>query len=210
MKRALRVAIPIAALAIASAGVILWYASSGRLSERLRERLIGEVERATGGRAGIRHFAFDWRTMAAEIDHAVVHGTEPAGSAPLFSADRIVVQFRIRSFLERKIDLLRVAVDRPEIHVIVAADGSTNVPRPRTGAQSGIQQILDLAIGSFDARSGMILAESGGRSQFQPWSAKGRNLRAQFNYEAAGPRYTGAIAVASVRVAAGDFGSFDL
>ena len=199
--RVVRAGAVVLALVVAAAGVAFWYVSSGRLGNRIRAQAVAALEKATDGRAAIARFAFDWRTLTAEMGGVVIHGTEPDGAAPLFAADRVTVHFRIASFLARKVDLLNVAVERPQVHLIVAPDGSTNLPHPKAGSKSGVQQILDLAIGSFDARNGIFGTEVNGRSASQPWNVQGQNLRARLFYEANGPRYTGAISVAPVRIA---------
>lgn len=201
MKRAVAAGIVVLALVIAVAGVAFWYVSSGRLGDRIRAQVVAALDKATDGHAAIARFAFDWRTLTAEMDGVVIHGTEPPGGAPLFAADRVIARFRIASFLARKVDLLNVAVNRPQVHLIVSPDGSTNLPHPRAGSESGIQQIIDLAIGSFDARNGIFDTQVKGRSASQPWSAHGQNLQARLYYDASGPRYTGSISVAPVRIA---------
>ena len=210
MRRVLAVSVVVLSLVIVAAGIAFWYASSGRLANRVRAQAIAALDKATDGHVAISRFAFDWRTLTAEMDGVVIHGTEPASQAALFSVDRVLVRFRIASFLARKIDLLNVALERPQIHLIVAPDGSTNLPHPKTGAKPGIQQILDLAAGSFEARNGMFDTQVNGRSASQPWNVHGQNLRARLYYDANGPRYTGSISVAPVRITTRNPGVIDV
>ncbi len=209
-KRAIAAGVVVLALAVVAVGIAFWYASSGRLGNRIRAQTVAALDNATNGRAAIAHFAFDWRTLTAEMDGVVIHGTEPASAAPLFAAPRVAVRFRIVSFLARKVDLVNVAVERPQIHLIVAPDGSTNLPQPKAGAKSGIQQILDLAAGSFDAANGVFDTEVNGRSASQPWNLHGQNLRARLYYDASGPRYTGSISVSPVRIATRNPGAIEV
>src|SRR5690349_13653824 len=50
----------------------------------VREKLVSAVEDATGGKVDVRSFDFEWRNLRATVRDFVIHGTEPAGSAPLF------------------------------------------------------------------------------------------------------------------------------
>jgi translocation and assembly module TamB len=210
MKRVIAAGVVVLALVIFAAGVVFWYVSSGRLGDRIRAQAVAALDKATDGHAAIARFAFDWRTLTAEMGGVVIHGTEPAGAAPLFTADRITVRFRIASFLARKVDLLSVAVEHPQVHLIVSPDGSTNLPHPKSEAKSGVQQILDLAIASFDAGNGVFDTEVNGRSASQPWTVHGQNLRARLYYDANGPRYTGSVSVAPVRIATRNPGAIDV
>src|SRR5260370_2712958 len=48
--------------------------------EQVRERIVADAEKATGGRVAIGSFDFEWSTMTARVNGFVIHGTEPAGS----------------------------------------------------------------------------------------------------------------------------------
>ena len=162
---------------------------------RVRDRIVSEVERATGGRAEIGSFRFDWKQMRAEVDGLVLHGTEPAAAPPLFRADAIVIGIKIVSIMKRAVDLQYLDVMRPQINVILYPDGRTNLPAPkvRSAGKSAIETILDLAIGRFSLQNGSFEVAGKGRT---PFAAQGRNLRAQFAYDLAGPRYQGQISIA--------------
>src|SRR5215472_11412576 len=64
---------------------------------QVRDRIVNTVETATGGRAKLDGFRFDWRTMRTEANGFTIRGTEPAGKPPLFHASRIVVHLKIVS-----------------------------------------------------------------------------------------------------------------
>ncbi|MBC7928663.1 MAG: hypothetical protein H7039_23720, partial [Bryobacteraceae bacterium] len=59
--------------------------------EKVRERIVTEVEKASGGRVEIGSFKFDWSNLNVEIAPFILHGTEPAGEAPLFRTESIKV-----------------------------------------------------------------------------------------------------------------------
>ncbi len=165
---------------------------SGWLREQVRERLVDEVEKATGGRVEIGSFDFTWNTMTARVNGFVIHGTEPAGSPPLLRVRSITVVLKIVSMLKRAVDVQSIAVVQPQAYLIVSADGATNVPAPRTpraGGKSPVETILDLAVGRFTVENGAFEVNS----QRTPWSAAGEDLRARVDYNALTPSYRGDI-----------------
>jgi translocation and assembly module TamB len=168
---------------------------SGWLREKIRQRMVAEVEKATGGRAEIGAFQFDWERLRAEVDGFVLHGNEPPDAPPLLRADSIVVGIKIVSFLERTVDVQYLDVRHPQVYLIRYPDGHTNVPAPKV-KQAGngtVETILDLAIGRFGVQDGSFEVHGQGKT---PFGAGGRNLRAQFTYDKAGPRYRGQVSVA--------------
>src|SRR5580700_3892754 len=130
---------------------------SGWLLEKIRERVVEEAAKATGGRVEIGALRLDWKTLTAEIDNLTIHGTEPTGTAPLLSVKRVAIGFKVLSFIERQFNVARVEADGPVAHVIIEPDGSTNLPHPGVPKnKNGPEVILALEIGKFDLASGMV------------------------------------------------------
>lgn len=171
---------------------------SGWLREKIREGVIAEAEKATGGKVEIGALQLDWKTLTAELDNLVIHGTEPADSVPLLAVKRIVITFRILSFMERSFNVARVEAESPRAHVIVESDGSTNLPSPKIPqGRNGPETILALRIGKFDMANGsMAIDRVGSGKEATPWNARGENLTAHVTYDRRGPRYDGEISVA--------------
>jgi translocation and assembly module TamB len=158
----------------------------------VRAQIVHSVEDATGGRVSVGSFSFDWHQLRAEVRDFVVHGLEPAGAGPLFEARLIEVDFKLLSPLKGFVDIAALLVDTPQANVIVFPDGRTNIPAPRTKSRSnrsGLETIVDLAIGHFDLRDGSITVAD----RKTNFSADGENLRAQLAWEEARRRYTGEI-----------------
>ena len=85
MRRLVRIALYLAA-ALAALALIAFLAAvliipSQWFHDKVRDRIVSEVERSTGGRAEIGSFTFDWRSLKARIAPFTLHGTEPAGEA---------------------------------------------------------------------------------------------------------------------------------
>ncbi len=168
------------------------------LREKVRQRIVAEVEKASGGKSAIGSFRFDWNTMQASVHNFVLHGTEPVGEAPLFQADSIQVGLKIVSVFRRKVDLASLVVDRPKLHIMVAADGTTNFPSPKTqrSGKDPVQTLLDLAVGEFQLRNGYIDYDS----RRIPLEAHGDNLNVKLAYDATVPRYSGDVSFEAIHI----------
>jgi translocation and assembly module TamB len=163
----------------------------------VQTRIITTAEESTGGRVELASFAFSpWR-LQATLDGFVLHGTEPVSAPPLFRARRIQLGLSLFSGLTRVIDLRYLTVDEPSANVIVAADGTTNLPSPRIKKRSdktALETIVDLAVGRYDVRGGTVLFAD----KKLPLSAKGENLRARLDYSPVSRTYTGEISMRPV------------
>jgi translocation and assembly module TamB len=174
---------------------------SAWFQDRVRERIVSEVERGTGGRAEIGSFRFDWHTMTAEVAPFVLHGLEPSDARPLFRADSIRVGLKIVSMIERSIDIQSLAVEKPELTIVVRPDGSTNLPQPRIPRTPGslAEQVLKLAIRRVALNNGFIEYNQ----QRFPLQVHGEHLTASLVYDFQGPRYHGDISFSPLHVTAG-------
>jgi translocation and assembly module TamB len=172
----------------------VFVARSGWLREQVRERIVAEAEKATGGRVDIGSFEFDWRTLTARVNNFVIHGVEPPTSHPLLRVQSITVVLKIVSILKRMVDVQSMDLEQPQACLIIHPDGTTNVPAPKAPRNSNktpVETILDLAIGRFDVRNGTIEINS----ERMPWNAAGKNLRAQFVYNLLARSYRGDISI---------------
>jgi len=204
MKRFLRRAgVTIAVLAVLLYGAWWWLLRSQWLREQLRARALQEIEKATGGKAELGRLDFDPSLLGASFDRFVLHGTEPAGAAPLVQAERIEVGLKILSFLKPNVDVGRIEIVSPKVNVIVDADGKSNLPSPaaarRPSGRGPVEELLRLAADSFVVRDGEFSYDA----KKYRFSASGRNLQAAFDYDANGPVYRGTVASDAVEVQAG-------
>ena len=191
-----------AALAILLPVTGVLVVSSEWFREKVRLRLVEEVERASGGKVEIAAFHFDWRNLRAEVNGFVVRGNEPAEEPPLFQAESIVVGLRVISALDRDVNIALLAVRRPEINVTVDGEGNTNLPSPAAAGQpvqkNPIGTLLDLAIQRFEVTDGVLVYNH----QRYPFSFAGESLSAKSVYEAAERRYRGEISARQLQVTA--------
>ncbi len=84
----------------------------------------------TGGKVELRMLSIHWFAMRATIKGLVIHGREPAGTEPLFTAEEVQAGLRIDSFWGRRISLNELVVQQPHVHIRVEKNGATNVPTP--------------------------------------------------------------------------------
>jgi translocation and assembly module TamB len=168
----------------------------------VREKIITVTEESTGGKVDLAAFDFDWTHLRASMRDFVLHGTEPAGAAPLLRAQSIVVDLKLFASLKQYIDIRALTVDTPQANIIVYPDGTTNVPAPKvkqSSDKSALQTVVDLAIGRFDLHNGYATFAD----RKIPLNAQGRNLRAQLQYNTAGRSYQGAIDINPLQVSYG-------
>lgn len=107
-----------------------WFNSS-QFENLVRKRIIAQLAAATGGRVEIR--SFHWRLMdlQAEAGGIVIHGLEDAGEAPYAQVESLRVRISILGFLSPRVLLRELEVKKPEFHLIVYPNGSTNQPHPQ-------------------------------------------------------------------------------
>ena len=135
MNRPVRIALKTAGVLLSLFGIvalaILVILPSDWLQEKVRNRIVYEAERVSGGRVEIGRFQFDWKTLTAEVAPFVLHGKEAAGEAPLVQADSVRVGLKIISLMERRVDLALATVLRPKVNILVDANGRLNLPEPK-------------------------------------------------------------------------------
>ena len=201
MKRRTRIvlysglAVLVLAAAVAISALLIF--RSAWFHDAVRNRIVTEVERATGGRAEIGAFQFDWRTLTATVKPFVLHGKERPQQPALFQADSVQVGLKVISALRRDVDIASLVVEHPSVDLIVYPDGTTNVPSPklRRSGNDPIQPLLDLAVGRFEARGGTFAF----KDEKAPFDIRAENLRAVFAFDRSGPMYKGHIGSKQVR-----------
>ncbi len=195
MRAAGLVAASLAAVVLLALAAGVLVVRSSWFYEKVRARMIAAIETATGGRAELQAYRFDWKQLRAEVDGFVLHGAEPAGKPPLFRAASVAAGLKIVSVFKRDIDIQSLDIREPHIYLIIDPDGHTNIPEPKLkprGERTPIETLLNLAVGRFQVRNGIFEIENRGKS---PFDASGRNLALNLDYEPAGPRYRGDISI---------------
>jgi translocation and assembly module TamB len=171
--------------------------------EKVRARMITEIERASGGKTEIGAFRFDWKNLTAEVAPFILHGTEPAPERPLFRAESVKVGLKIVSMMKHDIDIAFVVVDAPQINILVDAEGKTNFPEPKVkrspSGKNPVERLVDLAIAKIDLKNGWLRYAD----RKIPISFQGENLQAHLDYNLRDPSYRGALSMTKVVLESG-------
>jgi translocation and assembly module TamB len=168
----------------------------------VRTKIVAAVETATGGKAEIGSFAFDWHRLRADVRDFVIHGLEPPDAAPLLRAKLVEVDLKLLSPFKGFVDIASLLIDTPQANIIVYPDGHTNIPAPKlqhSSNKTGLETIVDLAVGRFELRNASVTY--GDRKS--DLNVNGENFRAQLGYNPLMPRYTGEIDMSPLYVKAG-------
>ena len=190
--------IPAILLALLSAGVI-YVLESVWVREKVRTRIITEVEKATGGKTSMTAFDFDWRTLKLTASEFVLRGKEGREQAPFVRAQAVRVGLTVRSWWQRDVELTELVVEKPEVHIYVKADGTTNIPEPeipRKASGAPLQELIGLKIGRMEIRGGVFEYDS----KHVPFSVLAEGLEAKLTYDRRKPRYLVTLGAAKVRL----------
>jgi translocation and assembly module TamB len=150
-----------AAVAIAAAAFVLGVIAgiliaSGVIDQWARRTIVSELDKRSGGRAELGGVHIEWFALRVTLKDLTLHGTEPAGAPPLFHADSIVAGIRGDALWRRALSLSSLELEHPSVHVLVASDGTTNLPSPaaRNPQSPWRQRLFELAIGTIRLDNG--------------------------------------------------------
>jgi len=188
---------------LAIIGAIAWYLRSPRFEDVVRRKVIAKLEDATGGRVNLRSFHWKLKTLEFEADDLTIHGREGPDQLPYAHADRAHVRLRILSFVQVRVNLKYLGLERPVVHVIVYPDGTTNAPEPKVkqGNAAPVQQLFDLAITRADLQNGMLLLND----RELPLDFSADDIAATMTYDRGEHRYDGNVRVGKMDVKYEDF-----
>lgn len=138
------------------------WASSTGFENTMRRRLVAELENLTGGRVEVATLHWDLLHLQAEATNITIHGLEASNEAPYAHIDRLRVSVAILGLFQwgpsPRIILREAQIDRPQFHLIVYADGTTNQPlarRRRAKSPSAIDTLFNAEIGQLQVNNGL-------------------------------------------------------
>ncbi len=104
--------------------------------------------------------------------------------------------------MQKRVDLTYLELDRPQIHLIVAPDGKTNVPEPRTkGSSDPVQQLFDLAISRAEVHDGQLQIND----RQLPLDFAANDLAATTTFDRNDHRYDGTLSVGKINAKYQDY-----
>jgi translocation and assembly module TamB len=163
-------------------------------------KIVSVTEESTGGRVELGSFVFDWRHLHARVTGFVLRGKEPQSSPPLLSIDAIDLTLKLLPSFKKTVDLQYLGLEKPTANIIVFSDGTTNIPQPKVPSKSNdsaLQTIVDLAVRKFDLNNGSVTFAD----QQVPFTAHGRDLRANLSFSSTQSIYRGDVGFNSVQFA---------
>ena len=174
-----------------------WYMTTESFQAFVRARIVAALEKATGGRVELGTFHTIPFRLQVEIRGITIHGTEAAGDVPLAHIDGVVARIRVISLLETEFGFKSIELDHPVIHLIVHADGSTNIPEPkvqRASTKTAMQQLFALSVRQLQVRRGEFLCND----RRTPFDLDGNDVSADMSYSFLRGRYESSLVLGRV------------
>src|SRR3974390_761201 len=172
-----------------------WYLQSPAFQQIGRERVIAELEKATGGTVEMQSLTWSVGKFGGEAKGITIHGLEPGTEVPLAHADRLYARGHIVSFFSADSDLPQLTLENPAIHVIAKPDGTTNVPEPKVKSNGDpMQQLFDLRIGRAEVRNGALLLND----EEIPFDFQANDAGLEMGYQRLEKRYDGTLQVGKI------------
>lgn len=165
------------------------------LREQIRQRIILEAEKGTGGKVAIGRFDFNPGTLEVTVDGFELRGKEPDSDPPLARVSKILVKVKVVSFLRKDAFLEALSVEKPEVRILVFPDGTTNIPGPKIRNPQGpspFERFVSLSARNFNLRNGTFEYDN----KRVPIDLSAENLAVEFGWERDGPRYRGTVSAA--------------
>lgn len=196
----------LAAIALLCAGVA-GILSSDWMAEKIRLAIIQRTGEASGGKAELKKFNFDWKSMRVTVEGFVLHGLEGGQQAAFVSVPKATMDLQVVSFFSRDIILKRLSLERPEVHLYTDAEGRTNIPSPpKPDPKSDlIANLLKTRIQRLEVVNGTF--EYDRRSL--PFHLVAEQFAAALNYEPRGPAYAAEVSTRHLRMNEYDGIGFD-
>lgn len=203
LKKILWIGVPVLLSVAVLFAALAWFTLRSRwFHEKLRLTVVQEIERATGGKAGVESFTFDWRNMRAEASGIVIRGLEGPGEAPFVRIGHARLGLNLKSFTpgRLKVDVDLLAVEDARVNVIAGVDGTTNIPRPAAvrDGRLPVEKFLSLAVGEYQVKQ----SEFRYLSKKIPLDVHGKDLDLRLEFDRGANAYDGKVSARATRIAA--------
>ncbi|MGC2152111.1 MAG: hypothetical protein WA618_08710, partial [Terriglobales bacterium] len=169
------------AFSVLAIALIGWWVTTDSFQQRMRRRVIAELEQATGGRVELGELHTIPFRLRVDARNLTIHGREAADQAPFLQVERIQAELKIISLFETSIGLHSLVLERPVFHVIAYPDGTTNIPTPSVKLASNrtaVEHLISLSVARIEAHDGRLLWQN----QNVPFEFTGGNLALLLDY----------------------------
>ena len=122
-----------ALLVVAAPFAVLTLLWSGWADTYVRDSVVGQLGKITGGTVELHQFHFNPWGLQATLGDLTIHGREASGQPPFFHVDRLAVQLRVDSVWQHKIS---VATSKSSIPPSTCASPRMAQQRARAGAST--------------------------------------------------------------------------
>jgi translocation and assembly module TamB len=182
------------------------YIHTGAFKRLVIGKIAQVTKQNTGEQLSIGRMDIDWTQLKVDLYNVSLR--KPSMSPPpFFSCEHLAVSIKIVSLWKHQFALKEVVLNGPMVHVLVNAQGETNLPHSANGGEAGQSgasssstpgKIFSLGIRHFVITSG----EVDWNDQKYPASADLHDFHATARLEATGKAYHGSIAYDHGRVSA--------
>ena len=141
-------------------GGLGWWVTTDSFQQRMRRRVVAELEQATGGRVELGELHTIPFRLRVDARNLTIHGREAAGEAPFVQVERVQAQLKIISLFETEIGLHSLMLEHPAIHLLDYPDGTTNIPGPTvkySSNKNAIERLIALSVRQIGAHDGTFL-----------------------------------------------------
>lgn len=176
-------------------GALLFLRTASFRSLAIRT-IVDDVNRSTGGRAEIRNLDFQLSTLTAQLYDITIHGSEVVGQPALLHVDKLTVRVKIRSILQRQVNLSELLIEHPVAHVRIDRRRKSNIPQSPQKQSSSNTNVFELAAGHVLLTSGEINYNDAS----VPLDADLHDLRTEIHFDPLETRYRGSISYDNGRV----------
>jgi translocation and assembly module TamB len=182
-------------LGIAAVAVLFVFAALVLHSQSFRQYALGEIvhaaQQTTGTRIAVRNMTLGWYPLAVEFDDVLGQNQGQIGNDPLFSASHITVNLKLLPLLRGRIEIERVELVRPSIHIRTDSNGRTNLPEASTKTTPGPRFEIQVALLSirdglihYDDRQIPLSVELGNLNSRVAFDRATNSFRGQVTYDA--------------------------
>ena len=170
---------------------LLWYMTTDSFQQMARNRVVGALERATGGKVELRAFHAVPLRRQVEVRDLTIHGKESAGEQPFAHVDSMIAVINLPSTLGAKLAFHSLILQHPVIHVIFYPDGSTNQPTPAQQGNAALERLFAMSARQLEVRKGELLWQD----QRIPLDFISNDVAVNLNYSFLHQRYSGELAI---------------